>query len=964
MINKFQHFDIDKAINDNRNMSGIILKNGIKIILISDNDINKSVCSVGVGAGYLHDEYEGTAHFLEHLLFMGSEKYPEQNEYTSYIQTCGGSFNAFTADYMTLYYLELDTSFFKKGVEMLSWFFKKPILDMKFINSEREIINSEHEKNILDDIWIMDDVFKSFFKSGSKYKKFGTGNNESLQGITKDDIFKFYHKYYKSDNLYVCIVDSKPIDQMVDEYVVFFDSINNLDDNIIEKEETKDKIEYISENCIEFKSISEFNFLNIVLKIYCDEKNQIEFQLINLINWLIGLEYDQSLIYWLKENDIIKNLNSSIDYIYDYECMLNAKFILNNDKIENLDIIFNAFNDYLNEILKLNEKEFKQIYFNFQKIKMLKSLYSEKESSTEKVIEIVENMIKGSELSLSILRKNYVPEYKKEIFEKFKFMLKDLVIKFTTNLKLSNEKNYLKTKWYNTEYKLLNIDIIGNQDDIYEFKIMNCIGINNFNIKMNVLNYNYDKNAYPTLIYSNQQDKRNIYYLEHNKYDNPLANISVIRYNTCLSSDENNLIIYIYKSLCDEIIKYYTNVMLDYKLAFNLIINKDSIVYNFYGLNYLINNFIQNIIKMIHPDTIFLNPNIKKYYKKNIIDSIELLSNTKYNSPYLLCREYQEILLSGELLPNDKIKLLKNLSFDNFKKQCIECLKYVSESYIIVGIEGFDIVGGKSINEITLGNRITEERSLEDRSIRLISKNDISYLVDSLSLDPKRYLTKKNPDHDIKYYIDYKFKPDEMNPSEVNNCIIKNYLVNEIKINYDENNFIIIEDVKKIIRYRIILDIISHLINEPLFDQIRTVDKLGYIVKCGYQIQNTNNQIIYILYYLVQSTSNIKNINKSIKKFNTLFKSDIKDNKNEYYEKISSMIKSRLLLYKKPFTDLSEEVSTYLESFIEKIGLFNINKLSYNVCKKIKVKEVYKLINIFLDQSETGEIILSVENKN
>jgi secreted Zn-dependent insulinase-like peptidase len=149
-----------------------------------------------------------------------------------------------------------------------------------------------------------------------------------------------------------------------------------------------------------------------------------------------------------------------------------------------------------------------------------------------------------------------------------------------------------------------------------------------------------------------------------------------------------------------------------------------------------------------------------------------------------------------------------------------------------------------------------------------------------------------------------------------------------------------------------------------LFDQIRTVDKLGYIVKCGYQIQNTNNQIIYILYYLVQSTSNIKNINKSIKKFNTLFKSDIKDNKKEYYEKISSMIKSRLLLYKKPFTDLSEEVSTYLESFIEKIGLFNINKLSYNVCKKIKVKEVYKLINIFLDQSETGEIILSVENKN
>ena len=108
------NINIKLAINDKRNIKGIILKNGIKVILISDPKIKKSSCCVGVNTGYYNDVFDGCAHFLEHLLFMGSEKYPESNEYPSYIQTCGGSFNAFTADNMTLYYLELDTSFFKK----------------------------------------------------------------------------------------------------------------------------------------------------------------------------------------------------------------------------------------------------------------------------------------------------------------------------------------------------------------------------------------------------------------------------------------------------------------------------------------------------------------------------------------------------------------------------------------------------------------------------------------------------------------------------------------------------------------------------------------------------------------------------------------------------------------------------------------------------------------------------------
>ena len=148
-------FDIDYSFNDKRKISGMILDNGIKIVFVSDNTIKLSSCTVTVGAGSFQDDYEGSAHFLEHLLFLGSTKYPDYNEYHSYIQTCGGEENAFTADDITCYYIGIESAFLEKGVDMLSWFFRDPLLDKKYIKSEMNIIDAEHNKNILSDYIII-----------------------------------------------------------------------------------------------------------------------------------------------------------------------------------------------------------------------------------------------------------------------------------------------------------------------------------------------------------------------------------------------------------------------------------------------------------------------------------------------------------------------------------------------------------------------------------------------------------------------------------------------------------------------------------------------------------------------------------------------------------------------------------------------------------------------------------------
>lgn len=75
------------------------LENGARVVLVRSDDLEKYAVSVAVDAGSNKEPSTkpGLAHFLEHMLFMGSEKYPEENEFGKYIVKKGGYTNAYTA---------------------------------------------------------------------------------------------------------------------------------------------------------------------------------------------------------------------------------------------------------------------------------------------------------------------------------------------------------------------------------------------------------------------------------------------------------------------------------------------------------------------------------------------------------------------------------------------------------------------------------------------------------------------------------------------------------------------------------------------------------------------------------------------------------------------------------------------------------------------------------------------------
>ena len=115
--------DAFRSPNDRKSYLLLRLQNGMECLLVSnlqeadgDKQLQRNVSSaaltVEVGSFEDPDTAQGLAHFLEHMIFMGSKKYPGENEYDSFVSSHGGSCNAFTEGEMTTYQFDVSTDHF------------------------------------------------------------------------------------------------------------------------------------------------------------------------------------------------------------------------------------------------------------------------------------------------------------------------------------------------------------------------------------------------------------------------------------------------------------------------------------------------------------------------------------------------------------------------------------------------------------------------------------------------------------------------------------------------------------------------------------------------------------------------------------------------------------------------------------------------------------------------------------
>ncbi|PPQ98811.1 hypothetical protein CVT24_003365 [Panaeolus cyanescens] len=186
----FRQFNkpILKSEQDDRDYRIITLDNGLQATLVHDAKADKAAASLDVAVGHLYDpdDMPGLAHFCEHLLFMGTESFPKENEYSEFLAKNNGSSNAYTSTSNTNYYFNVATSALPGALERFSAFFHCPLFAPSCTSRELNAVDSEHKKNHQADMWRIFQLNKHLSKPGHVWSKFGSGNRSSLSQAARD----------------------------------------------------------------------------------------------------------------------------------------------------------------------------------------------------------------------------------------------------------------------------------------------------------------------------------------------------------------------------------------------------------------------------------------------------------------------------------------------------------------------------------------------------------------------------------------------------------------------------------------------------------------------------------------------------------------------------------------------------------------------------------------------------------
>lgn len=132
-----------RPLMDLRDFSYFTLKNGLNVLLVKEDNPEKIGAAISVSVGSKNDPIEGTAHFLEHLLFMGSKKYEREDQFWNEISVQGGGANAFTDEECTVYYFDVQNNGqenFKKIMDIWASFIQQPLISENAINREINVI--------------------------------------------------------------------------------------------------------------------------------------------------------------------------------------------------------------------------------------------------------------------------------------------------------------------------------------------------------------------------------------------------------------------------------------------------------------------------------------------------------------------------------------------------------------------------------------------------------------------------------------------------------------------------------------------------------------------------------------------------------------------------------------------------------------------------------------------------------
>ncbi len=176
----------------------ITLSNGIRAVLVPHRDTAAAtvLALYEVGSRYETKKLNGGSHFIEHMMFKGTERRPTTLDISRDLDSVGADYNAFTDKDHTGYYVKLQAAQLPLAVDMLEDMLYHSVYRAKDLESERKVVLEEIHMREDNPMMFVEEIMEEELYRGSTLGWRISGTDETMKGIRRDELMAYRDRYY------------------------------------------------------------------------------------------------------------------------------------------------------------------------------------------------------------------------------------------------------------------------------------------------------------------------------------------------------------------------------------------------------------------------------------------------------------------------------------------------------------------------------------------------------------------------------------------------------------------------------------------------------------------------------------------------------------------------------------------------------------------------------------------------
>lgn len=210
---------VHKSPNDPSDYLALRLPNGLEVLLVHNAKADRAAASMTVDVGSADDPLDipGLAHFNEHMLFLGTDRYPSSTDYQDFVRNHGGAFNAGTSSQTTTYFFDIPPADFHGALTRFARFFVAPLFNADYVDRERHAVDSEYHMGLQDDGRRSTEALLQAFNPEHPFTRFNIGSLDTLKDgklPLRQRLLDFYQRHYDANLMHLVLLGPEPVDQL------------------------------------------------------------------------------------------------------------------------------------------------------------------------------------------------------------------------------------------------------------------------------------------------------------------------------------------------------------------------------------------------------------------------------------------------------------------------------------------------------------------------------------------------------------------------------------------------------------------------------------------------------------------------------------------------------------------------------------------------------------------------------